>query len=71
MKIDISRIDNSRGINNKNAVMSTSPTGRSSILTLRPNYPVNLTIANIESKFGDRFDDITYYTIGNTTIIGA
>lgn len=68
MKIDISRIDNTRGINNKNAVASTSVTGRSSILSVRPNYPVNLTIANIESKFGERFDDVTYYTIGNETV---
>jgi hypothetical protein len=68
MKIDIIRIDNARGINNKNAVASTSVTGRSSILSVRPNYPVNLTISNIESKFGDRFDDVTYYTIGNATV---
>jgi hypothetical protein len=71
MKIDIIKIDNTRGINNKNAVVSTSVTGRSSILSVRPNYPLDLTISNIESKFGDRFDDITYYTIGNSTLIGA
>jgi hypothetical protein len=68
MKIDISRVDDTRGINNKNVVASTSVTGRSSILSVRPNYPVDLTITNIESKFGDRFDDITYYTIGNATV---
>ena len=71
MKIDIITIDNTKGINNKNAVASTSVTGRSSVLSIRPNYPVNLTITNIESKFGERFDDITYYTIGNHTLIGA
>jgi hypothetical protein len=68
MKIDIKAIDVSKGINNKNAVASTMVTGYSSILSLRPNYPLNLTIENIESKYAERFDNITYYTIGNTTI---
>lgn len=61
MKIDISIIDNARGINNKNAVASTSVTGRSSTLSVRPNYPGDLTISNIESKFGDRFDCVRIF----------
>lgn len=65
MKIDIIRINNTKGINNKNAVLSTSVTGRSSTLSVRPNYPVDLTIENIQSKYGTRFDDVTYYTIGS------
>lgn len=68
MATDIIRIDNTKGINNKNVVASTTVTGKSSVLNVRNNYPVNLTITNIESKFIDRFDDITYYTIGNATI---
>jgi hypothetical protein len=68
MKIDIARVDNSRGINNKNAIMSTTVTGYSSILSIRPNHPGNLTIENIESKYAERFDDVTYYTIGNATV---
>jgi hypothetical protein len=68
MTTDIMIINNTKGINNKNAVLSTTRTGYSSIRTVRPNYPVNLTISNIENKFKDRFDDITYYTIGNATI---
>lgn len=32
------------------------------------NKPV---IADIESKYDDRFDDRLYYTIGNNNLIGA
>jgi hypothetical protein len=71
MKIDIIRIDNTKGINNTNAVLSTSVTGRSSTLSVRPNYPGDLTIENIQNKFSEKFDDVTYYTIGINTLIGA
>lgn len=54
-------------INNKRAVCSAQPTGFSAKLLIRGNFPVNLTIENIESKFDNRFDDRTYYTLGNTT----
>jgi len=52
---DISRVDDSRPINNKNAVCSTTVTGYSSIRTIRSNFPVNLTIENIQQKYGNRF----------------
>jgi hypothetical protein len=52
-------------INDKRAVCSTMPTGNSAKLLVRPNYPVDLTISNIESKYDELFDDITYYTLGN------
>ena len=52
-------------INNKNAVCSTLPTGETAKLLLRKNYPVGLTIENIQSKFDNRFDDPSYY-YGNT-----
>lgn len=71
MSIDINRIDETRGINNKNAVLSTTTTGYSSILSVRPDYPVSLTISIIENKYSERFDDITYYTLGKANIIGA
>ena len=54
-------IDSSKGINNKTAVCSTTVTGVSAKRIIRPNFPVNLTIANIESKFNHRFDDPSYY----------
>lgn len=54
-------------INDKKAICSTLPTGFSSKLLVRDNYPLDLTIENIESKFDDKFDDRTYYTLGYST----
>jgi hypothetical protein len=54
-------------INDKRAVCSTLPTGFSAKLLTRDNYPLDLTIENIESKFDDKFDDRTYYTLGYST----
>lgn len=54
-------------INNKNAVCSTLPTGFSAKLLVREDYPKNLRIEDIESKFDDKFDDRTYYTLGYST----
>jgi hypothetical protein len=61
MKIDIITIDPSEPINNKYAVTSVLPTGSYSKLLVRKNYPLDLTISNIESKYGNRFDDVGYY----------
>jgi hypothetical protein len=61
MATDIIRINNSVGINNSRAIMSTTVTGNSSVLTLLEDYPSNLTIQNIESKYDNKFDKITYY----------
>ena len=66
MAIDIIAIDPSKPINNKYAVCSTLPTGFSARLLVRENYPADLTIANIESKFDNRFDDPSYYHGGCT-----
>ena len=44
MATDIIRINSSVGINNSRAVMSTTVTGSSSVLTLLENYPSTLTI---------------------------
>jgi hypothetical protein len=62
MAIDIITAISGLAINNKRAVCSTLPTGETAKLLIRPNYPVNLTIENIEEKFSDRFDDPRYYT---------
>jgi hypothetical protein len=61
MAIDIIAIDPSKPINNKYAVCSTLPTGFSARLLVRENYPADLTIGSIESKFDNRFDDPSYY----------
>ena len=48
-------------INDKRAVCSTLPTGKSAKLLVRSNYPLDLTISNLQSKFANRFDDPSYY----------
>lgn len=69
---DILTIDNSKPVNNKSAVCSTTPTGQSSIRIVRQNYPVNLTIANIQSKYGYRFyNGVLVQLVGGQTIVGA
>lgn len=71
MATDISKLNNSNPINNKYAICSTLPTGETAKLLIRYNYPVNLTIENIESKYDNRFDDINYYTIGSSLLVGG
>jgi hypothetical protein len=61
MAIDIITIDPSKRINDKYAVCSVLPTGSYSKLLVRENYPVDLTIASIENKFDNRFDNPSYY----------
>lgn len=52
---DITTVDPTKPINNKTVVCSTTVTGLTTKRIIRPNFPVNLTIANIEQKFGNRF----------------
>lgn len=61
MANDIMAIDPTKPINNKYAICSALPTGFYSKRLIRADYPKNLTIANIESKFDNRFDDPSYY----------
>lgn len=61
MAIDIIAISSGSPINDKKAICSTLPTGQTAKLVVRPNYPVDLTIGNIENKFDQRFDDPSYY----------
>lgn len=69
---DITRVDSTRPINNKAAICSTTVTGFTTKKIIRPNFPVNLTISNIENKFGNRFyNGIFVQLVGNQTIIGA
>ncbi len=65
MANDITLAISGVSINNKNAVCSTLPTGETAKRLVRENYPVGLTIENIQSKFDNRFDDPSYY-YGNT-----
>jgi hypothetical protein len=65
MATDITVAIDGVAINDKRAVCSTMPTGNSAKLLVRPNHPVDLTISNIESKYDELFDDITYYILGS------
>ena len=71
MANDIIRIDPLQPINVEYAVCSAMPTGKRSSLLKFGYYSQNLTIENIESKYDDRFDDISYYTLGNSTLVGG
>lgn len=72
MANDITTAISGVAINNKRAICSTLRTGQTAKLLIRPNFPVNLKIENIESKFDNRFDDPSYYYgIGNNTIVGG
>ena len=61
MANDITTAVSGIAINNKRAVCSVLKTGFYSKLLVRPNYPVDLTIENIQNKFDNRFDDPSYY----------
>lgn len=61
MANDIITINAANPINNKYAICSALPTGYYSKHLVRENYPADLTIASIENKFDNRFDDPSYY----------
>jgi hypothetical protein len=52
---DIISIDVNKPINNVTAVCSTRVTGFSVKKIIRQNFPVNLTISNIQQKYGNKF----------------
>lgn len=68
MATDIQAAKSANPVKNGTAVVTTTFTGKYSTLD---TYVLNTpTIASIESKYDNRFDDITYYTIGSGNIIG-
>ena len=75
MSIDIIIIDPSKPINNKYVVCSGLPTGPRAPFynrrVIRSNYPRDLTIENIESKFDERFDNPSYYYGGGYGVDGG
>jgi len=63
MANDIQASITSNPVKNGTVVVSTTFTGEYSTLdTVVKNSP---TISDIENKYDNRFDDITYYTIGS------
>lgn len=61
MAYDIDVAISGSPINYKRVVASATPTGYSSKLIIRPDYPKDLTIENIREKYDNRFDDPRYY----------
>jgi hypothetical protein len=39
--------------------------------TIDPTYEKNVSYNNLESLYTDRFDNVTYYTIGTNTVVGG
>lgn len=63
MTNDISVAISGEPINNNKAICSTLPTGQTSKLLIRSNYPAELTIDNIQSKYDNRFYNGIFVTI--------
>lgn len=70
MSNDIGLAKSGELIKHGTLVISTSST-TNSFQTLDNNVYNKPAIADIENKYDERFDDITYYTIGTSTLIGA
>jgi len=61
MSNDIHKIKNNQDISTIKIVCSTTNTGESAIRVVGTSNQGNLSIENIQNKFQDRFDEITYY----------
>lgn len=69
MANDISKAISANLIKNGTVLVSCTRTGEYSVLnTSVKNTPA---ITDIENKYDNRFDEITYYTVGNGNILGA
>lgn len=67
MANEIKQIDTNKDINTISIVCSTLKTGTSSIRVVQEDYPVSLTIESVQDKFTDKFDEIRYYTVCNSS----
>lgn len=63
---NVSGIDN---IKNATAVVYCMPTAN--YQTLDATYEKSLSYSDLENRYTNRFDDVTYYTVGTTTIVGG
>jgi hypothetical protein len=69
MANDITKAISANLIKNGTVLVSCTTTGEYSVLnTSVKNTPA---ITDIENKYDNRFDEITYYTVGNGNILGA
>jgi len=55
----------------KNATIVVSCQNTGEYKTINSTYETSISYVNIESKLTNRFDDISYYTLGNSTIVGG
>jgi len=39
--------------------------------SIDPTYQKDVTYNDLESRYTERFDDVTYYTIGTATVVGG
>ncbi|NBP01297.1 MAG: hypothetical protein EBU90_14370 [Proteobacteria bacterium] len=53
---------------NGTVIVSCANTGTYKTIT---SIDTSISYNTLENKLTNRFDDVTYYTIGNTTIVGA
>jgi hypothetical protein len=67
MSNDIGLSKSDQAIKHGTLVVATSPT-TNSFQYQNSNVYNKPVIGDIENKYDDRFDDITYYTIGNATV---
>lgn len=63
---NVSGVDN---IKNATAVVYCMPTAN--YKTLNATYETSLSYSDLENKYTNRFDDVTYYSIGGATIVGG
>ena len=69
MAADIVKAITANPIKNGTLILSVSRTG---YYDKSDTYVINTpAIGSIENKYDNRFDDITYYTLGSGTLIGA
>jgi hypothetical protein len=71
MANDIDEAISANEIKNGTAVVGCLVTGFSDKFTNNTSVSNKPTIADIQDKYDARFDDISYYTLGNSTIVGG
>lgn len=71
MANDIAEAISANEIKNGTALVGCLPTGFSDKFTNNDSVSNKPTILDIEAKYDTKFDDISYYTLGNSTIVGG
>lgn len=70
MSVDV--VTNASGVNNiKNGTVVVYCMPTAEYDTINPTFNKTLSYSDLENKYTNRFDDVTYYTVGTTTIVGG